>query len=166
MRPDQSSGGRSDGAGLRSSFTLAPVHSRRDASSRITSVAVDPNTQRLFLGLSTGWVPRVCCCAALQACATKPPNAVHNPWPVQSRMRSYVEEHQLVAQQAAAGPAGSAAPMARLVAGRRVSSKHGVAEVQVLPVASRIVVRTDDGAVAVGACACGRVLLRLVLNVQ
>ncbi len=39
----------------RVAFTLAPLHTRKDGA-RITAISLDPQQQRLFIGLSTGSV--------------------------------------------------------------------------------------------------------------
>lgn len=37
----------------RTTFHMAPVYARRD-NARVSALALDPHSQRLFLGLSTG----------------------------------------------------------------------------------------------------------------
>ena len=49
----------------RSAFTFGIVHACRDATQRITCIAVDPESQRLFLGLASGQVTAHACHATL-----------------------------------------------------------------------------------------------------
>jgi hypothetical protein len=39
----------------RTAYTFSVLHTRKDAT-RITALALDPRAQRLFIGLSNGWV--------------------------------------------------------------------------------------------------------------
>lgn len=57
----------------RTAFSLGAVHARKDAS-RLTALAVDSRTQRLFLGLSTGCVH---CCVCDIFYSRDPAGLVH-----------------------------------------------------------------------------------------
>ena len=107
---------------IRTAFTLTPLHTRRDAS-RITCVAIDPVTHRVFLGLSNGHIEE------------------HQLLPLQ--------QQQL--QPAGGGVAAVAAvapTSTRLVAEKRVS-RSSVVSICCLSVAACLVTRSEDGVVTV-----------------